>query len=57
MERFHRCYRLHHLLSARQLPVPRAAIEREHECSRATFNRIIDDLRGYGAPIEYPAPH
>jgi len=53
MERFHRYYRLHHLFSARRLPVSRAAIERELECSRATVNRIIDDLRGYGAPIEY----
>ncbi len=53
LERFHRYYRLHHLLSARRLPVSRAAIERELECSRATVNRIIDDLRGYGAPIEY----
>ncbi len=53
MERFHRYYRLHQLLSARRLPVSRAVIERELECSRATVNRIIDDLRGYGAPIEY----
>src|SRR3990170_3263579 len=53
MERFHRYYSLHRILSSRRLPVPRAAIERELECSRATVNRIIDDLRGYGAPIEY----
>lgn len=53
MERFHRYYRLHHLLTERRLPVARATIERELECSRATVNRVIDDLRGYGAPIEY----
>ena len=53
MERFHRYYSLHRILSSRRLPVPRAAIERELECSRATVNRVIDDLRGYGAPIEY----
>ncbi|MEK7878000.1 MAG: WYL domain-containing protein, partial [Pseudomonadota bacterium] len=53
MERFHRYYSLHRILSSRRLPVPRAAIERELECSRATVNRIIDDLRGYGAPVEY----
>ena len=53
MERFHRYYSLHRILSSRRLPVPRAVIERELECSRATVNRIIDDLRGYGAPIEY----
>ena len=53
MERFHRYYSLHRILSSRRLPVPRAVIERELECSRATVNRVIDDLRGYGAPIEY----
>ena len=53
MDRFHRYYCLHHLLSTRRLPVARAAIERELECSRATVIRIIDNLRGYGAPIEY----
>ncbi len=42
MERFHRYYSLHRILSSRRLPVPRAAIERELECSRATVNRIID---------------
>ena len=53
MERFHRYYSLHRILSSRRMPVPRAAIERELECSRATVSRVIEDLRNYGAPIEY----
>jgi len=39
MERFHRYYSLHRILSSRRLPVPRAVIERELECSRATCPR------------------
>lgn len=31
MERFHRYYRLHRILSSRRLPVPRAVLERELE--------------------------
>ncbi|MBI4194078.1 MAG: HTH domain-containing protein [Betaproteobacteria bacterium] len=53
MDRFHRYYYLHRILSSRRLPVSRAALERELECSRATIKRIIDELRYIGAPIEY----
>ena len=54
MDRFHRYYRLHSILSARRFPVPRTVLERELDgCSRATVNRIIDELRNIGAPIEY----
>lgn len=53
MERFHRYYRLHRILSSRRLPVPRAVLERELECTRATVMRVIEDLRNYGAPVEY----
>ncbi len=53
MDRFHRYYYLHRILSSRRLPVSRAAFERELECSRATVKRIIDELRNIGAPIEY----
>ena len=38
MERFHRYYSLHRILSSRRLPVPRAAIERELETDHV--NRI-----------------
>jgi hypothetical protein len=38
MERFHRYYSLHRILSSRRLPVPRAVIERELETDHV--NRI-----------------
>ena len=53
MERFHRYYALHRILTSRRLPVSRTVLERELECTRATVMRIIEDLRNYGAPIEY----
>ncbi|MBM3357122.1 MAG: YafY family transcriptional regulator [Betaproteobacteria bacterium] len=53
MERFHRYYALHRILTSRRLPVPRAVLERELECSRASVMRIIEELRNYGAPVEY----
>ena len=53
MDRFHRYYRLHRILSSRRLPVPRAALKRELECSRASVMRVIEELRNYGAPVEY----
>jgi len=53
MDRFHRYYSLHRILSSRRLPVSRATLESELQCSRPTVKRIIDDLRNYGAPIEY----
>ncbi len=53
MDRFHRYYRLDALLQARRLPVTRREIERALECSRATAKRVIDEMRNYGAPIDY----
>ena len=53
MERFHRYYRLDRILSSRRLPVSRATLERELECSRASVMRIIEELRNVGQPIEY----
>jgi len=54
VDRFHRYYRLHHILSSRRFPVPRAVLERELDgCSRATVKRIIEEMRNIGAPIEY----
>lgn len=53
MERFHRYHGLRRIRSSRRLPMPSAAIERDLECSRAIVSRIIEDLRNYGAPIEY----
>lgn len=53
MERFHRYYRLHCILSLRRLPVPRVVLERELECTPATVMRVIEERRNYGAPVEY----
>ena len=54
MDRFRRYYRLHQILSSRRLPVSRVVLERElGGCSSATVKRIIEELRNYGAPIEY----
>ena len=53
MDRFHRYYRLHRVFTSRRLPVSRAVLERELQCSRASVMRIIEELRNCGAPIEY----
>lgn len=54
MDRLNRVYRLHQLLVGRRVPVPRATLERELECSRATLTRMIGELRDQlGAPVEF----
>jgi predicted DNA-binding transcriptional regulator YafY len=53
MDRFHRYYALHGVLAARRLPVSRRELESKLECSRATVKRLVEDLRGYGVPIQY----
>lgn len=54
MDRFDRIYALHKILANSRYPVSRKTIQEELECSRATFTRIIEDLRDYlGAPIVY----
>jgi len=41
------------VLSARRIPASRRELELKLECSRATVQRLIEDLRGYGVPIRY----
>jgi proteasome accessory factor C len=53
VDRFHRYYALHAVLTARRLPVSRRQLELKLECSRATVKRLLEDLRGYGVPIGY----
>ena len=54
LDKFDRIYALHALLSHARCPVAKAVIEQELECSHATVERIIKDMRLYlGAPIEY----
>jgi len=58
MDRFTRIHLLHQLLRDRRHPVPRTAIEHHLECSRATVQRCIRDLRDYlGAPLVYDPEH
>ena len=54
MDRFDRIYALHNILSNSRYPVSGKKIQERIECSRATFARIVEDLRDFlGAPIEY----
>ncbi|MDH5510597.1 MAG: transcriptional regulator [Nitrospinota bacterium] len=54
MDRFDRIYKLDKILRNARYPVPRDTILDELGCSRATFTRILDDLRGHmGAPVVY----
>lgn len=54
MDKFDRIYALHTLLSQARLPVTRQKIQEELECSQATSERIIAEMRDYlFAPIVY----
>lgn len=54
MDRFDRIYALHKILSNSRYPVSRRKIQERLECSRATFTRIVEDMRDFlCAPIEY----
>jgi predicted DNA-binding transcriptional regulator YafY len=49
-----RIYAMHRILSNARYPVSRDTLQDRLECSRATVNRIIRDMRNYfGAPIEF----
>jgi predicted DNA-binding transcriptional regulator YafY len=53
MDRLQRLYKLHSLLKGRRTPLPRIEIERALECSEATALRVVNELRNYGAPVEF----
>lgn len=54
MDRFDRIYTLHHLFVNAHYPVSRRILEEKMECSRATIERTIEDMRDYlGAPLKY----
>lgn len=56
MERYSRLIQLHRLLLDHRLPVPRRLIEAELDCSRATVNRLLEQLRVLTRdPIPYDA--
>lgn len=54
MDRFDRIFRLHQLLFGRPMAIAGVEIDRQLECSRATRNRCIEDMRDYlNAPIVF----
>ena len=54
MDRFDRIYGLHRIFRSARRPVPRKVLEEKLECSRATVNRAIEDLRDLlWAPLRY----
>jgi proteasome accessory factor C len=54
MNQLQRIYRLHRIIASRHQPVPHLVLQQSLECSRATVNRIIQEMRLYfSAPIEY----
>ena len=54
MSRLRQIYKLHHLLIESRYPVSLLTIRAELECSRATANRVIEQLRDqFIAPIKY----
>ena len=54
MDRLQRIYKLHQAVSSRRYPVSCQTLQDDLECSRATVNRIIQEMRLYfNAPIEY----
>ena len=54
MDRLQRIYKLHQIISTHHLPVSHSVLQEKIECSRATVNRIIQELREYfNAPLEY----
>ena len=54
MDRFDRIYGLHRIFRSARHPVSRKTLEEKLECSRATVNRAIEDLRDFPwAPLRY----
>ena len=54
MDLFDRIYCLDRVLRQSRYPVPRAVLQEKLECSRATTNRIIRDMRNlFGAPVQF----
>ena len=54
MERFDRIYRLHGILANRRTPISLQAIMEQLECSKATVERCIRDMRiRFDAPLFY----
>lgn len=58
MDSLQRIYKLHQAISSRRHPVSCQTLQDELECSRATVNRSIRDMRlFFNAPIDYSREH
>ena len=58
MDRLQRIYKLHQVISSHRHPVSCQILQDELECSRATVNRIIQEMRLYfNAPLDYSREH
>lgn len=54
MDRFDRIYAVHKILSNARYPVSGKKLQEQLECSRATFARIVEEMRDFlGAPLVY----
>ena len=54
MDRFDRIFSLNRILSQRRTPVSGVDLQQRLECSRATLNRTLEDMRNYlNMPIVY----
>lgn len=54
MDRMQRIFKLHQILATHRYPIPRAQLEAELECSRASLTRILAEMRDFfDAPIEF----
>ena len=58
MDRLQRIYKLHQVVSAHRLPVPHHILQERLDCSRATVNRVIEEMRlHFNAPLKYDREH
>ncbi|MBI5185597.1 MAG: WYL domain-containing protein [Nitrospinae bacterium] len=54
MNRLDKIHLFHEILKNSRHPVPRGAIQERLQCSRSTFNRMVDEMRDYlHAPLEF----
>jgi proteasome accessory factor C len=51
VKKLHRLQRLHQILADRRTPIAHTQLCSQLECSRATLNRLLGELRTLGAPL------
>lgn len=57
MDQFGRYFRFDKIIRSHRKPVPRQVLQDRLGVSRATVQRTIVELRGYGVPLEYDREH